>query len=290
MRPEVHSVQDVNWGFRRQRRCPQPRDAPNAHSGVQDAPDARHGVRYHGATALTFITFSLISLISVIRRSQGNHAPLTTHSVLSCTVLHLCIHGILYSSLTTACYVQLAPIPRPPPSALRLCLQTTLRPAPPQPTLPHSPKWLSGHAGSWHCETAPLYVSYVRQDCTLGSVILPLILYTRLPWFLMHSVLGEMSAMSSKTGCPYALTLCPRGPLFPSGGCQQNRMLTLSTWGPWYPVCQVSGPQIVIGTAQPAHSMLVMSGKIALLVQWTYQWSCISGCRSSPCIQGWKRC
>ena len=56
-------------------------------------------------------------------------------------------------------------------------------------------------------QTGPLNVSYVRQDCTPGLVISPVILYIRLPWFLMHSVLGEMLAIPSKTGCPSALTL-----------------------------------------------------------------------------------
>ena len=56
--------------------------------------------------------------------------------------------------------------------------------------------------------TRPLNVSYARQDCTPGLVILPVILYIRLPWFLMHSVLGEMLAMPSKTGSSFALTLC----------------------------------------------------------------------------------
>ena len=60
-------------------------------------------------------------------------------------------------------------------------------------------------------KTAPLNVSYAWQDCTPGSVILPVILYIRQPCFLMHSVLGEVLAMPSKTGCPLALTLRTRG-------------------------------------------------------------------------------
>ena len=43
----------------------------------------------YGPTALTFI------MISVIRRSEANQAPLTTHSELSCTVLHLCIYAFM---------------------------------------------------------------------------------------------------------------------------------------------------------------------------------------------------
>ena len=122
------------------------------------------------------------------------------------TVLHLCIHGILYSPLTTACYVQFLRFPalRPPPSALRLCNQTTLRPqscsSPPNLT-----KWICWRLA---LRTGLLNVSYVRQDCTPGSVNLPVILYIRQPWFLIHSVLGEISAMPSKPGCLFALTLC----------------------------------------------------------------------------------
>ena len=143
MRPEVHSVQDVNSGFRRQRSCLQPRDAPDAHSAVQDVTNAQRYVqdatdtqtRILDATelALTFIT------ISVNRRSEANHAP--SHNSLGIVlnnVLHLCIHGILYSPPTTACYVQFPPNPsdsppsvyvtNPPPSALRPCNKTTLCP------------------------------------------------------------------------------------------------------------------------------------------------------------------
>ena len=64
--------------------------------------------------------------------------------------------------------------------------------------------------GGLHCESGPLNVSYARQDCTPGSVILPVILYIRQPCFLMHSVLGEVLAMPSRTGRPFALTLRTR--------------------------------------------------------------------------------
>ena len=71
--------------------------------------------------------------------------------------------------------------------------------------------------GGLDCESGPLKVSYVRQDCILGSVNLPVILYIRQPWFLIHSVLGEMLAMPSKSGCLSALTLRTRRPLLRSG-------------------------------------------------------------------------
>ena len=45
-----------------------------------------------------------------------------------------------------------------------------------------------------------------------------------------------------------------------------------------------------IGTANLPHSMIVMSGKIALLVQWSYQWSCITGSLGSSYIQFWESC
>ena len=60
--------------------------------------------------------------------------------------------------------------------------------------------------------TAPLNVSYARQDYTPGSVILPVILYIRQPWFLLHLVLGEVLAIPSKPGFHFALTLRTRGP------------------------------------------------------------------------------
>ena len=55
---------------------------------------------------------------------------------------------------------------------------------------------------SWHCETALLSVSYVRQDFIALAVILAVILYIRQPLFLIHSVLGDLLAMPRKTGCP----------------------------------------------------------------------------------------
>ena len=79
-------------------------------------------------------------------------------------------------------------LPQPPPPASKIANQTTRLPP----------------------QTGPLNVSYVRQDCTPGSVILPVILYIRQPWFLMHSVPREMLAIPRKTGCPSALTLRTR--------------------------------------------------------------------------------
>ena len=57
---------------------------------------------------------------------------------------------------------------------------------------------------------APLYVSYARQDCIALSVILLVILYIRQPLFLKNLLAGEVLAMPSKTGCPFALTLHTR--------------------------------------------------------------------------------
>ena len=62
----------------------------------------------------------------------------------------------------------------------------------------------------WHLETATLNLSYARQDCTPGSMIFPGILYIRRPWFLIHSLSGEVLAMPSKTEYPSALTLRTR--------------------------------------------------------------------------------
>ena len=57
---------------------------------------------------------------------------------------------------------------------------------------------------SWHCETAPLSVSYARQDFIALAVILAVILYMRQPLFLIYSVLGDLPARPRKTGCPLA--------------------------------------------------------------------------------------
>ena len=71
-------------------------------------------------------------------------------------------------------------------------------------TLPDPPPLLAYLR--WHREPAPLNVRYVRKDCTPSSLNLPVILYIRQHWFLIHSVLEEL-AMPSKTGFPSALTL-----------------------------------------------------------------------------------
>ena len=63
----------------------------------------------------------------------------------------------------------------------------------------------------WHCETATLNVSRVRQDFIALAVILAVTLYIWQPLFLMHSVHVDLLAMSWKTGCPFALTLHTRG-------------------------------------------------------------------------------
>ena len=50
-------------------------------------------------------------------------------------------------------------------------------------------------------------LSVVRQDYIVVSVILLVNLYIRQPWFLMHSVLGKMLAMSSRIVCLLTHTL-----------------------------------------------------------------------------------
>ena len=55
---------------------------------------------------------------------------------------------------------------------------------------------------NWHYETAPLSVSYTRQDFIARVVILPVILYIRQPLVIIDSVLGDFPAMPRKTGCP----------------------------------------------------------------------------------------
>ena len=117
---------------------------------------------------------------------------------------------------------------RPLPSALRPCNPTSLRPAYP-PTHPNLAKSI---CRTWALETAPLNVSYVRQDCSPGSVNLPVILYIRQPWFLRHSVLGEMSAIPGKAGCLLALTLRTWMPL-----CTHLAYLDASLHSPCVPGC-----------------------------------------------------
>ena len=74
----------------------------------------------------------------------------------------------------------------------------------------HSP-CISRDGRDWHFETAPLSVSYARQDFIVLAVILAVTLYIRQPLFLMHSVHEDLLAMSWKTGCPFVLTLHTRG-------------------------------------------------------------------------------
>ena len=132
------------------------------------------------------------------RHPEASEFPTALYCIYACS-------RNLYSPLTTGCYVQFPPILHPPPSALRL---PSMQPDYPPP---HPPKLTKCICQRLPLETAPLHVSYVRQDCTPDSVNLPVTLYIWQPWFLMHSGLEGMSAMSSKTGCPFALTLRIRG-------------------------------------------------------------------------------
>ena len=94
----------------------------------------------------------------------------------------------------------------------------------------HSP-CISRGGRDWYCETVPLSVSYTRQDFIVLAVILAVTLYMRQPLFLMHSVHGDLLAMSWKTRCPFALTLHPRG--LSSALCEVVRIVIDRQCGSW---------------------------------------------------------
>ena len=68
--------------------------------------------------------------------------------------------------------------------------------------LPHAPPSHPLSQSTYARKPGPLNVSNVQQDCTPGSVILPVILYIRQPWFLIDSLSGEVLAMPSKPHAP----------------------------------------------------------------------------------------
>ena len=89
------------------------------------------------------------------------------------------------------------------PSALCLCHYSS------RSTLLHPTHqiWLIRYARDWYCELAPLNVSYVWQDYTCDLVIFLVILYIRLPSFLIRLVFRERLAIPSKTTYPSTLIL-----------------------------------------------------------------------------------
>ena len=73
------------------------------------------------------------------------------------------------------------------------------------------PPYLNVNAGCLTIKKKKKKISYAQLDFIVLAVILALTLYIRQPLFLMHSVHGDLLAMSWKTECPFLLTLHTRG-------------------------------------------------------------------------------
>ena len=121
---------------------------------------------------------------------------------------------MMLSNLNHAVKPQSRLLPHAPPPS-RASSLTRLLPHAPPPSRASSPTTLLAYLRKpdCPCKPAPLNDSYVWEDCPPNLVNLPVILYIRQHCFLMHSGLGDMLAMPSKTGRLSVLTLRTRRPL-----------------------------------------------------------------------------